>query len=117
VLAVFIGVVAALIFGSADFAGGMAAKRINTVCVTAIGGITGSLAVVLLWTCRAIGPMSSLSPLTAMISVVVPVLPGVIRGERLETLRYVALVAVLASLLIQLSIFMVIFPWTIKGGD
>ena len=121
-LAVFIGVTAALIFGSADFAGGMAAKRISAVRVTAIGGlsgfvvlaltlplfpsvwsakavllggitgVTGALAVVLLYACLAIGPMSILSPLTAVISAMVPVLAGVVRGERLNTLGYVAIV-------------------------
>ncbi|MET4703697.1 DMT family transporter [Frigoribacterium sp. UYMn621] len=130
-LAVFVGVTAALIFGSADFAGGMAAKRISAVRVTAIGGlsglvllllalplfpsvwstkavllggitgITGALAVVLLYACLAIGPMSILSPLTAVISAVVPVLAGVIRGERLTTLGYIAIpVALVAVVLV-----------------
>ncbi len=130
-LAVFVGVTAALIFGSADFAGGMAAKRISAVRVTAIGGlsglvllllalplfpsvwstkavllggitgITGALAVVLLYACLAIGPMSILSPLTAVISAVVPVLAGVIRGERLTTLGYLAIpVALVAVVLV-----------------
>ena len=127
VLAVFIGVTAALIFGSADFAGGVAAKRISAVRVTAVGGlsglvilmfafpffpsvwstkavllggitgITGAFAVVLLYACLAIGPMSILSPLTAVISAVVPVLSGVVRGERLNALGYVAIVVALAA--------------------
>ncbi|MHC5797856.1 EamA family transporter [Lacisediminihabitans sp. FW035] len=129
-LAVFIGVTAALIFGSADFAGGMAAKRISAVRVTAIGGlsglvvlvialplfpsvwsssavllggitgITGALAVVLLYACLAIGPMSILSPLTAVISAVVPVVAGVIRGERLNVLGYVAIVIALVAVVL-----------------
>ena len=130
VLAVFIGVTAALIFGSADFAGGVAAKRISAVRVTAIGGlaglvilllvfplfpsvwstkavllggitgITGAFAVVLLYACLAIGPMSILSPLTAVISAVVPVLSGVLRGERLNALGYVAIVVALAAVVL-----------------
>ncbi|CAN5470904.1 hypothetical protein BH10ACT4_BH10ACT4_06760 [soil metagenome] len=129
-LAVFIGVIAALIFGSADFAGGMAAKRISAVRVTAIGGlsglvilvialplipsdwsptavllggitgVTGALAVVLLYACLAIGPMSILSPLTAVISAVVPVLAGVIRGERLNALGYVAIAIALVAVVL-----------------
>lgn len=129
-LAVFIGVTAALIFGSADFAGGVAAKRISAVRVTAIGGlsglvmlllilplfpsvwsseavllggitgITGAFAVVLLYACLAIGPMSILSPLTAVISAVVPVLSGVARGERLNALGYVAIVVALAAVVL-----------------
>jgi drug/metabolite transporter (DMT)-like permease len=130
VLAVFIGVIAALIFGSADFAGGMAAKRISAVRVTAIGGlsglavlvvglgivpsvwsteavliggitgITGALAVVLLYACLAIGPMSILSPLTAVISAVVPVLAGVLRGERLNALGNIAIAVALVAVVL-----------------
>jgi len=139
VLAVFIGVRAPLIFGSADFAGGVAAKRISAVRVTAIGGpsglvllllilslfpsawsteavllgvvtgitgitritgITGAFAVVLLYACLAIGPMSILSPLTAVISAVVPVLSGVTRGERLNALGSVAIVVALAAVML-----------------
>jgi drug/metabolite transporter (DMT)-like permease len=130
VLAVFIGVIAALIFGSADFAGGMAAKRISAVRVTAIGGlsglavlvvglgivpsvwsteavliggitgITGALAVVLLYACLAIGPMSILSPLTAVISAVVPVLAGVLRGERLNAFGNIAIAVALVAVVL-----------------
>jgi drug/metabolite transporter (DMT)-like permease len=130
VLAVFVGVTAALIFGSADFAGGMAAKRISAVRVTAIGGlsglaalllalplfpsvwslkavllggatgITGALAVVLLYACLAIGPMSILSPLTAVMSALVPVLAGVARGERLSALGYGAIVVALVAVVL-----------------
>ncbi|MES2094802.1 MAG: EamA family transporter [Actinomycetota bacterium] len=129
-LAVFVGVSAALIFGSADFAGGMAAKRISAVRVTAIGGLsglvilllalplfpsvwsaravllggvtglTGAIAVVLLYACLAIGPMSILSPLTAVISAVVPVLAGVVRGERLNALGYGAIVVALVAVVL-----------------
>ncbi|MEC5169267.1 DMT family transporter [Glaciihabitans sp. GrIS 2.15] len=130
VLAVFIGVTAALIFGSADFAGGMAAKRISAVRVTAIGGlsglvilllafplfpsvwstkavllggvtgITGAFAVVLLYACLAIGPMSILSPLTAVISAMVPVLAGVVRGEHRGGLGYVAIVVAFVAVVL-----------------
>lgn len=128
--AVFIGVTAALIFGSADFVGGMAAKRISAVRVTAIGGLaglvillialplfpsvwspkavllggitglTGAIAVVLLYACLAIGPMSILSPLTAVISAVVPVLAGVVRGQQLNTLGYVAIIVALVAVIL-----------------
>ena len=130
VLAVFVGVTAALIFGSADFAGGMAAKRISAVRVTAIGGlsglvilllafrlfpsvwstkavllggvtgITGAFAVVLLYACLAIGPMSILSPLTAVISAMVPVLAGVVRGEHRGVLSYVAIVVAFVAVVL-----------------
>ena len=78
-LAVFIGVTGALVFGSADFAGGRAAKRTSAVRNSAIG------------------PMSTLSPLTAEISAVVPVLGGVVRGERLIVVGYAAIIVAVVA--------------------
>ncbi|TAM68208.1 MAG: EamA/RhaT family transporter [Microbacteriaceae bacterium] len=118
---VVIGLVAALIFGSADFLGGLAAKRISPLRVTAVtaaaglvlllavapsvggswsagailwgglSGISGALAISLLYACLAIGPMSILSPLTAVVSAVVPMTWGLIGGDRFAPIGYVAL--------------------------
>ena len=122
-LIVTIGLVGALIFGAADFLGGLASKRISALRVTAIvaasglvvlvvampipllhgtwswsavllggiSGVTGALAISLLYGCLAIGPMSILSPTTAVVSAVVPMLAGLVRGERLPLLGYVAI--------------------------
>lgn len=131
VLPVVIGLVGALIYGTADFVGGIAAKRISAVRVTAVGGlsgfllllaalpflggvwsvqavllgalsgISGAVAIMLLYACLAIGPMSILSPLTAVVSAIVPMLAGLVRGERLHTVGYVALgVALVAVVLV-----------------
>lgn len=70
-LAVLTGVTGALVFGSADF--------------------TEALAVVVLYSFLAIGPMSLLFPLTAVISAYLPLLAGVIRGERLTVLGFGAI--------------------------
>ena len=130
-LTVIIGVSAALIYGSADFLGGIAAKRISPIRVTAIGaisglvilfaaepiiggrwsweavlyggisGVTGAIAITLLYACLAIGPMSILSPLTALVSAFVPLMAGVIRGERLPVLGYIAIgIALVAVVLV-----------------
>ena len=120
-LTVLVGLSGALIFGAADFLGGMASRKISSVRVTAIAaavglvlllaahplfggewspeallfgglsGVTGAGAIVLLYACLAIGPMSILSPLTAVVSAIVPMTVGLIRGERLELLGYTAL--------------------------
>lgn len=120
-LTVIIGVASAIVYGSADFLGGMASKRIAVVRATAIAaasglvlllllypliggvwssaavvfgllsGVSGAVALVLLYACLAIGPMSILSPLTAVVSAVVPMTVGLLRGERLGTLGYLAL--------------------------
>ncbi len=117
-LAVIVGVASALVFGSADFLGGLASKRIAAVRATAIAavaglvllllallvvpshwswsavafgalsGVSGAIAISLLYACLAIGPMSILSPLTAVVSAVVPLSVGLLRGERLHPIGY-----------------------------
>ncbi len=112
----------ALVFGAADFLGGLAAKRVSSVLVTAVAaltgfamlaaaapflggdwnrddvfwgvvsGVAGAIAISLLYACLAIGPMSILSPLTAVVSAVVPMVWGlVVAGERFAPLGYWAL--------------------------
>ncbi len=128
-LSAILGVVGAVVFGSADFLGGLAAKRLRSVTVTAIAavaglvgllaaypfiggswtaadvawgalsGVFGVFAIVLLYACLAIGPMSILSPLTAVVSAIAPMLWGLlVKGEQLSGSGYaglgVALVAV-----------------------
>ena len=129
-IVVLIGLSGALIFGAADFLGGLASRRISSIRVTAmaavaglvvlllalpiiggkwsdeamlyggISGVTGAGAIVLLYACLAIGPMSILSPLTAVVSAIVPMTAGLIRGERLEPLGYVALCLALVAVVL-----------------
>jgi len=112
-IAVALGFVGAVMFGGADFVGGLAAKRISAVkvtfvsglagfCVATIGsfvvpsvlswpalfwggmaGVVGSAAIMLLYASLAIGPMSILSPLGAFVSAVVPVTWALLSGESL----------------------------------
>ncbi|WP_404433998.1 EamA family transporter [Microbacterium lacus] len=124
-----LALVGAVVYGSADFLGGLAARRLRSIVVTAIsaiGGITalllalpilggvwsvedvmwgalagifGVIALALLYACLAIGPMSILSPLTAVVSAIAPMLWGLlVSGETLAPIGYaglgVALVAV-----------------------
>lgn len=110
-LTVLLGVTGALIYGGADFFGGLAARRSSTLLVTfavalvglagllvaslfvagnssteawlygAASGIAGGIGIGLLYGSLAIGPMSILSPTTAFISAVVPVSVGLSLGE------------------------------------
>jgi len=121
VLTVSLGLLAALGFGAADFAGGLAAKRLHTLAVTGavafvglivlgttslllqdewsvegafwgvMSGVTGVAAIGLLYACLARGPMSILSPTTAVLSALVPMTYGLIRGEGLSPWVYPAL--------------------------
>lgn len=127
--AAVIALAGALVYGSADFLGGLAAKRLRSIVATAVaaasgltlylvlypllggtwggtdvawgalGGVFGAVAIALLYACLAIGPMSILSPLTAVVSAIAPVLWGLLAdGERLSVIGCaglgVALVAV-----------------------
>ena len=121
-LVVLIGMASALVFGSADFLGGLASKRISSLRVTAVAaavglgallvaypivggawswsavgfgalsGVCGAGAISLLYACLAIGPMSILSPLTAVVSAIVPAVIGiVVYDEHFGPLGYIAL--------------------------
>lgn len=118
---VVVGLASAVIFGAADFFGGLASKRLLPVRVVAVSasigltvlviaslfvggrfsweavlwgglsGFVGSFGILLLYAALAIGPMSILSPLTAVVSAIVPVTWGLVQGERLTTIGYIAL--------------------------
>jgi drug/metabolite transporter (DMT)-like permease len=129
-LVVLIGMSSALVFGSADFLGGLASKRISPLRVTAIAaavglvvllafypliggvwsasallwgglsGVSGALAISLLYACLAIGPMSILSPVTAVVSAVVPAAVGIfVRHDHLGVLGYVAIALALVAVI------------------
>ncbi|MEO6826063.1 MAG: EamA family transporter [Microbacteriaceae bacterium] len=130
-VAALFGLSGALLFGAADFLGGLAARRISPLRVTAISafaglilltvavlvsggewsvpavlwgavsGVAGALAISLLYASLAIGPMSILSPLTAVVSAIVPMTWGLAGGERLTVIGYGALgLALLAVVLV-----------------
>jgi drug/metabolite transporter (DMT)-like permease len=130
VLAIVVGLTSALTYGVADFFGGLAAKRTASVVVTAfaalvglvvmlpfallvparpsfeaflwggLSGITGAAAIFLLYAALAIGPMSILSPLTAVLSALVPMTWGLLSGERLPWWGYLALGGVLVAIVL-----------------
>ncbi|WP_375385590.1 EamA family transporter [uncultured Microbacterium sp.] len=128
-LAAILALTGALVYGAADFLGGLAAKRLRSILVTAVSatsglvllcvvmpftggvwhpidvawgvlaGVFGVIALALLYACLAVGPMSILSPLTAVVSAIAPMLWGLlVGGETLSAIGYaglgVALVAV-----------------------
>ncbi len=116
-----LGLLGALVYGSADFLGGLAARRISAaraaalsalsglvvllvllvffgadwspsaVLWGALSGVAGAVALSLLYASLAIGPMSILSPLTAVVSAIVPLTWGVLHGERFAPLGWVGL--------------------------
>lgn len=131
-LAATLAFLGALVYGSADFLGGLAARRLRPLLVTSVAaasgllvlllaspllggvwriedvlwgaasGLTGAIAIGLLYACLALGPMSVLSPVTAVVSAVAPMLWGLlVDGERLGPAGYAGLaLAVVAIVLV-----------------
>jgi drug/metabolite transporter (DMT)-like permease len=127
-----LALVGAIVYGAADFFGGLAAKRLRSIVVTAasaasgllfllvllplvggqwtaadlawgaVAGAFGVVAIALLYACLAIGPMSILSPLTAVVSAIAPMLWGLlVKGETLSAVGYLGLgVALVAVVLV-----------------
>jgi drug/metabolite transporter (DMT)-like permease len=107
-----VALASSLVYGSADFLGGLATRRSPVLPVVAVSqaaglvvlalamplipahathgdlawgaaaGLTGGIGVALLYHALAIGPMSVVAPVTAVCSIAVPVLFGLGLGER-----------------------------------
>ncbi|CAN5149030.1 hypothetical protein BH11ACT4_BH11ACT4_06170 [soil metagenome] len=120
-LSALLGLLGTIVYGGSDFFGGLAAGRMRAERVTAItstvglvllavaalffgadfsagallwgllAGVAGTAALVLLYGCLALGPMSILAPIMGLVSAVVPVTLAFLRGERLSTQGYLGL--------------------------
>ncbi len=121
-MALLLALGAGLSFGAADFVGGFAAKRTPAATVTllsqvagfavllavlplvggvpstaafgygALAGVAGCLGLVAYLKALAAGPMGLVAPITSVIGVAVPVVVGVVAGERLSALATAGLV-------------------------
>lgn len=126
-LTVILGFATSLVYGFADFFGAIAARRINAVLVTFLSGISGLLfllaltpalgasfdnetlfwgiaaglasafAMTCLYASLAIGPISIVSPLGAVVSAIVPAAVGFALGERFGWLGWIALAVILVA--------------------
>jgi drug/metabolite transporter (DMT)-like permease len=134
VLSVLLAQAGSVIYGASDFFGGMAARATSAVRVTVINsiaglillllgslivpsrwdervllwgglaGLAGAVALGLLYACLALGPMSILSPIMALVAAVIPITVGFLRGERLSLLGYLGLaIGLVAIILICLA--------------
>jgi drug/metabolite transporter (DMT)-like permease len=129
-LSVALALAGSVIYGASDFFGGLAARGTGAVRVTLINsvagfavlvvaavllpgrwgapvllwgvlaGVCGAVALVLLYACLAIGPMSILSPILALVAAVIPIAIGFARGERLSGLGYLGLVVGLVAIIL-----------------
>jgi drug/metabolite transporter (DMT)-like permease len=111
-MAIFLALMAAICYGSADFAGGIASRRTAAVAVVVVsqiagiavlavvwgfapghfyrddllygigGGIAGGIAITALYAALTIGRMGVVSPITAVVGASVPVAVGFALGQR-----------------------------------
>lgn len=111
-MAALLALSSALVYGAADFCGGLAARRISALTVVAasqmaglalllavvgvfageltaaafvagaVAGVAGGIGVVLFYRGLAVGPMSVVAPVTAVVGAAVPVVVGLGLGER-----------------------------------
>jgi len=132
-LAALFGFTGAIVYGAADFFGGLSSRRLGVfraggiaavaglvallaalpllggrwsaeaVGIGALSGIAGGLGLLLLYGCLALGPMSVLSPVAALVSAAVPLGWGFLLGERVGPLGSVGLaLALIAVVLVAL---------------
>jgi drug/metabolite transporter (DMT)-like permease len=127
---VVLALVSSMAYGLTDFMGGLASRRAHVLVVGmvtqpvgllmlvplvvvtggvlstpalvlgALSGVGGAVAYVLLFRSLAIGPMSIASPLSALMSAILPVVAGVLFGERLTGVSIVGIVLGLVAVLL-----------------
>jgi drug/metabolite transporter (DMT)-like permease len=118
---VLFALIAASAYGISDFVGGFASRRVSALNVllvsypvgtavmaaalpffagpvsartliwSLVGGVAGLAGVALMYSALAVAPMNIVSPVTAVMSAAVPVLGGVLRGERPALLAWLGI--------------------------
>ena len=129
-MSIMFALLSSMLLGSADFAGGVAARRAPAVAITVwangvglvtalvvvlvlpaplsltdigwglLAGTCGSLGAVLLYRALALGVMSLVAPVTAASAAVIPVAVGAGLGERLSTPALVGVAGAVASMVL-----------------
>lgn len=127
-MAIVLGLLTALLFGSGDFFGGLSSKRTSVLNVVAfshlvglvgvgvlapfladsftwddlaigvVAGAIGGVGIALLYRGLAVGPMAVVAPLTAITSAAVPAAWGVIDGDSLTRWAWIGVIAALIAI-------------------
>jgi drug/metabolite transporter (DMT)-like permease len=127
---IIFGLLSAFSYGYADFVGALAAKRIRAMAVTAysfsvglllaiilssifgasysqstviasiFAGVCSAIAITFLYAALALGPISIVSPLTAVVSAVIPVVVDVALGANLSSFVLIAVVLILIAVVL-----------------
>ena len=129
-LTVILGFTTALVYGFADFFGAIASRKISSIVVTAVSGIVGffflltmipffgatfssdaiiaglaagfasAIGITALYASLAIGPISIISPLGAVLGALVPLIFGFFIGDRFGPLGWLALALILVAVVL-----------------
>jgi uncharacterized membrane protein len=129
-MVVVFGLVAAVLYGSADFLGGAASRRARALSVLTVsapagaiiilavalafggparvaglgwalaGGAAGGAGLIVFYTGLAAGPMSVVAPVSALVSTVLPVSVALVTGERPGLTVYLGGLACLAAIVL-----------------
>jgi uncharacterized membrane protein len=127
---VLLGLAAALLYGVGDFAGGIASRRHTAITVLLLsypvgavlmavllpafpgsvdahsagfgvaGGVAGLVGVVVMYGLMTVAPINVISPVTAVLAAIVPVLVGVGLGERPHVTAWFGILLGLAAVLL-----------------
>jgi drug/metabolite transporter (DMT)-like permease len=130
VFTIILGFATSLVYGFADFFGALGSRHIRPVVVTfwsglsglallltaslfmgadfstnsilcgVIGGIASAFAMTCLYAALAIGPISILSPLSAVVMAIVPMIIGFAQGDRFSLWGWLALGAILVAVIL-----------------
>ena len=129
-MTILFGLLSAFSYGYADFVGALAAKRVRPLAVTTISfsvglvialiaslfigasyepnviqigilaGVCSAAAITFLYAALALGPISITSPLTAVLSAIIPVVFDVATGQQLSSLAGIAIVLILIAVVL-----------------
>jgi drug/metabolite transporter (DMT)-like permease len=127
---VILGLTTSLVYGFADFFGAIASRKLSSVLVTAVAGIVGffflltmipffgatfsqaavvagiaagvasAIGITALYASLAIGPISIISPLGAVLGALVPLTFGFFIGDRFGPLGWLALALILVAVVL-----------------
>lgn len=126
-MTIIFGLLSAFSYGFADFFGAIAAKKVRALAVTTISfsfglllaiilsffvgadfspgtvvtgiyaGICSAIAISCLYAALALGPISIVSPLTAVVSAIIPVVVDVTTGQKLSAFAGIAIALILVA--------------------
>lgn len=129
-MTIIFGLLSAFSYGYADFVGAIAAKKVRALAVTTVAfvfgltiavflslffgasyqlsviqigiyaGICSAAAITFLYAALALGPISIVSPLTAVLSAMIPVLFDVASGQQLSAFALVAIAMILVAVVL-----------------